>query len=162
MSNIVKVGMADLNVALAPDRLRTSGLGSCVGLTLFDPTSKVAGLAHVMLPSSELSKQGELNEAKYADTAIPLLIQKMKELGANPRKLQSKMAGGAQMFVFQSTNDSMRIGPRNVEACKEMLQKFNIPLLAEDTGGNCGRTIEFITESGILNIRTVNQGVKEV
>ncbi|WP_025027636.1 chemotaxis protein CheD [Caldalkalibacillus mannanilyticus] len=162
MSNIIKVGMADLNVALAPDRLRTSGLGSCVGLTLFDPTSKVAGLAHVMLPSSELSKQGELNEAKYADTAIPLLIQKMKELGANTRKLQSKMAGGAQMFVFQSTNDSMRIGPRNVEACKEMLQKFNIPLLAEDTGGNCGRTIEFITESGLLNIRTVNQGVKEV
>jgi len=162
MSNLVKVGMADLNVAKAPDRLRTSGLGSCVGVTLYDPVSKIAGLAHVMLPSSELAKQGDLNEAKYADTAIPLLINKMKELGADPKKFQSKMAGGAQMFVFQTTNDSMRIGPRNVEACKEMLQKYKIPILAEDTGGSCGRTIEFIVDTGILSIRTVNQGVKEV
>jgi chemotaxis protein CheD len=162
MSNIIKVGMADLNVAVAPDRLRTYGLGSCVGVVLYDPLKKIAGLAHVMLPTSDLAKQGDLNEAKYADTAIPLLVEKMEELGGDRRRFQSKMAGGAQMFMFQTTNDSMRIGPRNVDACKAILEMFKVPVLAEDTGGNCGRTIELDTMTGILNIRTVNQGTKEV
>jgi chemotaxis protein CheD len=162
MSDVIKVGMADLNIAVSPGRIRTSGLGSCVGVAIFDPVTKIAGLAHVMLPSSELAKQDQVNEAKYADTAIPLLLTLMKKQGGDVRHFQAKLAGGAQMFVFRSSSDAMRIGPRNVEACKEQLSRFGVPILAEDTGGNCGRTIELDAQSGILNIRTVNQGTKEV
>ncbi|AMA72691.1 MULTISPECIES: chemotaxis protein CheD [Aneurinibacillus] len=159
--NIIKVGMADLNVAKSPDRIRTTGLGSCVGVVLFDGQNKIGGMAHIMLPDSSLSK-GPLNVAKYADTAIPKLIEDMERAGANRRKLVAKLAGGAQMFAFSVASDTMRIGPRNVEACKQVLHEARIPIVAEDTGGNCGRTIELDSYTGILNVRTVNQGVKEL
>ncbi len=159
---IIKIGMADLGVAKPPDRLRTTGLGSCVGVVLYDEARKIAGMAHVMLPDSSLGKSSELNIGKYADTAIPELIRQMERAGASPRSLIAKLAGGAQMFSFLSGSDTMRIGPRNVEACKAMLEQARIPIVAEDTGGNCGRTIEMDSVTGILLIRTVNQGVKEV
>lgn len=159
---IIKIGMADLGVAKPPSRLRTTGLGSCVGVVLYDHVQKVAGMAHVMLPESSMAKGGEVSVGKYADTAIPHLIQLMQKEGACTRHMIAKMAGGAQMFAFLGSNDTMRIGPRNVEACKQALQAAQIKIVAEDTGGNCGRTIEFDTTSGVLHIRTVNQGVKEV
>jgi chemotaxis protein CheD len=159
--NIIKVGMADMNVAESPERIRTTGLGSCVGVTLFDETIKVGGMAHVMLPSSSLSK-GQINEAKYADTAIPKLLSDMEKRGASRRRIVAKMAGGAQMFSFSSASDIMRIGPRNVDACKEALKKAGIVLVVEETGGNWGRTIEMDCATGVLVIRTVNQGVKEI
>ncbi len=160
--NLIKIGMADLNVTINSGVLRTSGLGSCVGLTLYDPLKKVAGMAHVMLPSSEIAREGQLNKAKYADTAIPEMIERMKALGANPLRLQAKMAGGAQMFTFALNSDTMRVGPRNVESCKAILDSLSIPLLAEDTGGNYGRTIEFNSADGVLFIRSVQYGVKEI
>ncbi len=159
---IIKIGMADLGATKQPNRLRTTGLGSCVGVVLYDETKKVAGMAHVMLPDSSLAKGSEINIAKYADTAIPQLIKEMEALGASTRNMVAKLAGGAQMFSFLSGNDTMRIGPRNVEACKLALEQVHIRIVAEDTGGNCGRTIEMDALTGILQIRTVNQGVKEV
>lgn len=162
MNNVVKVGMADLNIVSAPNSIRTSGLGSCVGVCLYDPIHHIAGLAHVMLPSSDLAKQGQMNVAKYADTAIPALIKLLQERGGRVSNFQAKLAGGAQMFVFKSTSDVMRIGSRNVEACKLQLHAYRIPIIAEDTGGNCGRTIEMFALDGLLHIRTVNQGTKKV
>lgn len=132
--SIIKVGMADLNVTSNPNSIRTTGLGSCVGLTLYDPHLKLAGMAHVMLPSSDIAREGQLNIAKYADTALPELFERMLKLGAERRRLIAKMAGGAQMFAFAGSGDTMRIGPRNVESCKEMLVDLGIPLIAEDTG----------------------------
>jgi chemotaxis protein CheD len=162
VDNIVKVGMADLKVTLGKDDvLKTTGLGSCVGLTLYDPVAKVAGMAHVMLPSSEIARDSNLNIAKYADTAIPEMIRQMSELGAAQSRLIAKMAGGAQMFAFSTGSDTMRIGPRNVEICKEMMQDLRIPIHAEDTGANYGRTIEFYCSTGILLVRSVQQGVKQ-
>lgn len=160
--HIVKVGMADLNVIRGQGLIRTTGLGSCVGVTLFDPMLKVAGLAHVMLPSSEIAREGALNLAKYADTALPELVRRLSELGVTKSRLIAKMAGGSQMFTFAGKGDSMRIGPRNVESCKAMLNELGIPLVAEDTGGNYGRTIELDCESGILFIRSVQMGIKEL
>ncbi|GIO41838.1 MULTISPECIES: chemotaxis protein CheD [Paenibacillus] len=159
---IVKVGMADLNVAHTEGLIRTTGLGSCVGVTLFDPKLKVAGLAHVMLPSSEIAREGALNIAKYADTAVPELVRRMNELGVVTSRLVAKMAGGSQMFAFSGSGDSMRIGPRNVESCKLALSELGIPLIAEDTGGNYGRTIELDCVTGILFIRSVQMGIKEL
>jgi chemotaxis protein CheD len=162
LDNFVKVAMADLKVVHLTGILKTTGLGSCVGITLYDAKAKVAGMAHVMLPSSEIAKEGTLNIAKYADTAIPHMIEKMKVFGANITRLEAKMAGGAQMFAFSSQSDTMRIGPRNSECCKEMLNKFAIPLKGEDTGGNYGRTIEFNCETGMLLIRSIQYGIKEL
>ncbi|WP_281887595.1 chemotaxis protein CheD [Paenibacillus sp. YYML68] len=160
--NLIKVGMADLNVVSKTGVLKTTGLGSCVGLTLYDAKVKVAGMAHIMLPSSDIAKEGSLNVAKYADTAIPEMIRRMESLGAVLRRLEAKLAGGAQMFAFGSQSDTMRIGPRNVEASKEILARLSIPLLAEDTGANYGRTIEFDCETGKLSIRSVQNGLKEL
>lgn len=160
--NVVKVGMADLNIATDGEVLRTTGLGSCVGLTLFDPVTKVAGMAHVMLPSSDIARDTAFNVAKYADTAIPELINRMTTAGACTRRLVAKMAGGAQMFAFSGQSDSMRIGPRNVESCTEMMIRYSIPVFAQDTGGNYGRTIEIDSSNGILTIKSVQLGIKEI
>lgn len=159
---IVKVGIADMNIAKAPDKIRTSGLGSCVGVVLYDDRSTTVGMVHVMLPDSSLGRTEVVNIAKFADTGIPAMVEQLKIVGIQPFKLKAKIAGGAQMFQFSSTKDTMRIGPRNVEAVKEYLKKYSIPIIAEDTGGNSGRTIEFDPITKLLNIRTVNQGVRDI
>ncbi|MFD0711295.1 chemotaxis protein CheD [Paenibacillus sp. GCM10027626] len=159
---LVKVGMADLNIASGGAVLKTTGLGSCVGLALFDEQNHIAGLAHVMLPTSGIARDSTFNIAKYADTAIPDLIGKMVEAGANQKKMIAKMAGGAQMFAFSAQSDAMRIGPRNVESCKQILSLYEIPVFGEDTGGSYGRTVEFDSLSGVLVIRSVQFGVKEI
>lgn len=159
---LIKVGMADLNIAECGAILKTTGLGSCVGLTLYDSILRLGGMAHIMLPSSEIAREGQLNLAKYADTAVPELLQRMMDKGAVKQRLVAKMAGGAQMFAFMGATDTMRIGPRNVEATKLALEMLSIPLLAEDTGGNYGRTVELNSQTGIFNIRSVQLGVKEI
>ncbi|GGA39550.1 chemotaxis protein CheD [Paenibacillus physcomitrellae] len=159
---VVKVGMAEMGTVCSHGLIRTTGLGSCVGLTLFDPEMHLAGMAHVMLPSSDIAKEGSLNLAKYADTAIPALYQQLLQMGASARRLVAKMAGGSQMFAFAGGSDTMRIGPRNVESCKVCLNELGIPLLGEDTGGNFGRTIELDCQTGILFIRSVQMGIKEL
>lgn len=161
MSTMIKVGMADLKVAEFPDGLTTLGLGSCVGICLYDPISKVAGMAHIMLPSSKAIRKNE-NVAKFADTAIDELVLQMKSKGAVQSKLVAKIAGGAQMFAFSSANDSMKIGERNAEAVRSILKTMNIPIKADETGGNFGRTIEFFSENGKLIIKTAGKGVKEI
>lgn len=161
MSEMVKVGMADLKVVKHPGALTTLGLGSCIGICLYDPSSKVIGMAHIMLPSS-LTIKNNSNVAKFADTAVVKLIDDMKQQGANVRKLVGKIAGGSQMFKFSSGNDMMKIGQRNAEAVRELLSERNIPILVDDTGGNFGRTIEFFSESGMLRIKTIGHGIKEV
>lgn len=162
MQNIIKVGMADLKVVKEPDILTTLGLGSCVGIALFDRNKKIAGLAHIMLPCSSQIKNNS-NRAKFADTGINMLIEEMVKQGANESKLTAKIAGGSQMFSFGSNgSDLMKIGYRNTIATKEMLGKLNIPLLAEDTGGNYGRTIEFYAVNGDLLVKTIGYGIKTI
>lgn len=160
MANIIKVGMTDLKVARSPDVLQTCGLGSCIGICLWDSLTKIGGLAHIMLPSSTQCKPG--NPAKFADTAIPLLIEEMRKQGADKSRLTAKIAGGAQMFAFYSSNDIMKIGERNAEAVKKGLETVRIRIIAEDTGGNFGRTIELYTENGSLYVRTLNLGEKYI
>lgn len=159
---IIKVGIADLNIVKTPDIIRTTGLGSCVGVVIYDQTREIAGLAHVMLPDSSLAKSGVLNIAKYADTAVKDLVAKLIRHGARIHFLKAKIAGGAQMFQFSGGNDTMRIGPRNVEAVKLELAALSIAIVAEDVGGSSGRTIEFNPQTCILHIRTVNKGIQEL
>lgn len=157
---VIKVGIADINIVKAPDTIRTSGLGSCVGAVIYDLPKQMAGLAHVMLPDSALAKESNKNVYKYADTALMHLVESLLENGARKYALKAKIAGGAQMFQFAANSDTMRIGPRNIKAVQNVLQSYQIPIISSDVGGNSGRTIEFNPMTGDLNIRTINK--KEV
>ena len=159
MGEMKKVGMADLQVCKSPDALTTLGLGSCVGVALYDPVNKVAGLLHLMLPDSTQIRNNE-NLAKFADTGIKELISRMTDLGAQKSRIVAKIAGGAQMFAMKSSNDMLRVGERNVEATKDNLRKYNIRLLVEDTGLNYGRTVEFYAETGAFVIKSVGKELK--
>ncbi|MDP4127900.1 MAG: chemotaxis protein CheD [Bacillota bacterium] len=160
MSNVISVGMADFKTAKAPDILLTAGLGSCIGICVHDPYLKVGGMAHIMLPTANGSLGG--NPAKYADTAIDLLLKEIHAMGANRSRLRAKMAGGAQMFSFPGKPPVLKIGERNAEAVEHQLKKNGIPLLIADVGGSFGRTIHFDVGTGQLHIRTINQGEKVI
>lgn len=157
----VKVGMADYKTTKFPNTLITLGLGSCVGVTIYDRTTKISGLAHVMLPSS-LEIKNNSNKAKFADTAIDEMLKDMIAMGVNKRNLIAKIAGGAQMFKFSSQSDILRVGDRNTEACKKKLKEIGIRIVSEDIGGNFGRTIELDSENGCLMIKTIGNGVKTI
>lgn len=161
MGEIVKVGMADLNVCVSPDGITTLGLGSCVGIALRDPVTKIGGLAHVMLPDSTAIRNNS-NIPKFADTGIEELVRKVVAKGASRTRLVAKIAGGAQMFAFQSKSDMVRVGERNVEACKKKLSEMRIPILAEDTGDSYGRTVIFYPETGDFIIRAVGKPEKVI
>lgn len=150
----VKVKMADLQVARRPDIIYTSGLGSCVGIALYDPMTGCGGMAHIMLPSYREGK-GK-NREKYADTALEILLDKMARNGVRRASLVAKIAGGAQMFSFPGGGSShLKIGARNTQRVKELLKQEKIPLRGEDTGKNYGRTMELHTLNGIVLIKTV-------
>ncbi len=156
---MVRVGMADLNICFAPEAITTLGLGSCVGVVLYDSILKMGGMVHIMLPDSTKIIHNE-NKYKFADTGIQALLDLMVKQGANKNNITAKIAGGAQMFGFQSTSDLLRVGEKNIEATKLQLNKLKIPILAEDTGENYGRTIEFYPETGQLLVKSVGKPLK--
>src|SRR5690625_947317 len=153
IDSLVKVGIADLNIVKGPNKIRTSGLGSCVGIVIFNKRKEIAGLAHIMLPDSSLAKQHDFNRYKYADTAIDILVHKLMENHVSLYGMKAKIAGGAQMFQHHAATDVMRIGPRNIEAVTAQLKKHRIPIVASDVGGDRGRTIEFDPITSKLKIR---------
>ncbi len=162
MGDVIKVGMADLKVCRYPDSLTTLGLGSCVGIALYDNRTKVTGLAHIMLPDSKSIKNNS-NIAKFADTGIDETIRLMEELGAAKNRLVAKIAGGANMFQFANeTNKALRVGDNNVAAVKKKLAELKIPLLAEDTGLNYGRTVIINSEDGMFTIKSVGKPIKVI
>lgn len=161
MGTVIKVGMADLKVSKAPYILTTLGLGSCIGLTLYDPGSKIGGLVHYMLPDSTKLKNNN-NIAKFGDTGIQELLRQMIAAGASQRRLVAKIAGGAKMFEVSGLSTVGNVGERNTEQAKLMLQRFRIPLVAQDTGLNFGRTVELNCMNGDYVIKAVGKPVKTI
>lgn len=154
----IKVGIADLNLVHPPGTIITIGLGSCIGIALYDKTLKVAGLAHIMLPDSTQFKN-VTQPLKFADLAVPILLKKMEERGCRKSSIVAKIAGGASMFNFTDKNMVSDIGNRNAISVRDALMKEKIPLLAEDVGGNKGRTMILDSEDGTVTIRIVGQGI---
>lgn len=152
----VKVGMADMNVCCSPDSIITLGLGSCVGAVLYDPTTKICGMVHVMLPDSKTITNNS-NVAKFADTGVEALLDMVLKKGAKKERLVAKIAGGAQMFSVNKDSPMLRVGERNVAAVKEKLKQLGIRLVAEDTGKNYGRTVIFYPETGEYLIRAIGK-----
>lgn len=157
----IKVGMADLNICRSPDMITTLGLGSCIGIALYDPITKIGGLAHIMLPDST-QMRNNANIAKFADTGIEELVKKMVTKGANKARIVAKIAGGAKMFELSGLSEIGNVGLRNAEASKKKLREMGIRLLAEDTGLNYGRTVELYTESGEFRIKSVGKTIKSI
>ncbi len=159
--NELKVGIGDLNVTIPPGKIITLGLGSCVGIALYDSINKIAGLAHIMLPNST-GFANQSNPLKFADKAIPSLVDSMIKKGANKKFLKAKIAGGASMFSFGDKSSIADIGKRNAISVKEILSEMSIPILSEDLGGNSGRTMIIEALDGKVYIRTVGKGMKEL
>ncbi len=157
----IKVGMADMNVCMAPDSIITLGLGSCVGVVIWDKEKKVCGMVHVMLPDSTAISQNS-NRAKFADTGIEDLLKKVVAMGARKERLVAKIAGGAQMFSVNTNSPSLRVGERNVEAVKKTLNRLGIRIVAEDCGANYGRTVMFYPETGEYKIKAIGKEIKSI
>ncbi len=155
--SVITIGISDQNVAKGEDVLVTYALGSCVGICLYDPIVKVAGLSHIMLPTNTgvTDPKGQM---RFADTAIPMLIRRMESLGASKPRLKAKIAGGAQMFPAVTNASIANIGQRNVAAVKAVLAQLRIPILAEDTGKDYGRTQHFYAKDGVMRITSAKKG----
>jgi len=167
LDEVLNVGVAELKVTDGSSVLASFGLGSCIAVAMYDPLRKVAGLAHVMLPDSRGKEPPDGARGKFADIAVPVLVEELVRLGARKNGLRCKIAGGAQMFEIPGASrkeSSLAVGPtahigaRNIQAVKEEVQKLKIPLVAEDTGGNYGRTVRFNPSTGEVEVSSINHG----
>lgn len=161
MSELIKVGMADSKICYAPDGLITLGLGSCIGIAIRDTKKQIGGLVHIMLPdSSKISQNSNVN--KFADTGITCMVEEMIKCGARKENMVAKLAGGAQMFMFMESVNVTKIGDRNLEASREVLERLGIPILATDCGGDYGRTVKFYPKSGSFVISAMGKDVNVI
>ena len=151
---IFNIGIAEHKIAKSPDRITTLGLGSCVGVVLYDAISTIGGMVHIMLPSAPCGC-AHVNKSKFADTAITELICRMTHAGARQSNLTAKLAGGAYMFndIYDS---GINVGLKNIAMCREILRENAIPVVGEDVGGTSGRSIDFCCASSLLQVRTIS------
>jgi len=134
--------------------LVTLGLGSCVAIMLHDADACAGAMAHILLPSKSLARDAT-NPAKFPETAVPLLVEQLSALGAEPRRLIAKLAGGASMFAQLMTPGSVQMGERNLVACRDVLRRAGIPVVREAVGGGAGRSVRFSVADGRVEIRSV-------
>ena len=151
------VRISHFAVARGSGRLVTIGLGSCVAIALHDGRFRVAGLAHVLLPDPSVARDAS-NPARFASTAVPLLLDEMRKMGARGA-LVAKIAGGAALFgTMLSVGKSGQMGQRNIAAAKAALAAAGIPLVGEETGGAAGRSVTLDVNSGSMTVRSVRGG----
>ena len=150
--SIVKV--ADWAAQRGDHVLVTLGLGSCVAIMLHDPAVGAGAMAHVLLPSRSLARDAT-NPAKFPDSAVPFLIDRLRALGADPRRLVAKLAGGASMFAQLMTPGSLQMGERNIAAARNALREAAIPVAGAAVGGTAGRSVRFYVADGRVEIRSV-------
>jgi chemotaxis protein CheD len=155
---LITVGIADMRVSRAPDILRTI-LGSCVGICLYDNRFKIGGMSHIMLP---VHKENSSSHKKYADTAIPILIEELVKAGADANSLTAKIVGGAKMFNITPNSIMGEIGNNNADKVRSVLKSLRIDIVSEDIGGNYGRTIDYYLETGDVRIRSMSKTEKVI
>ena len=156
----IVVNIADFAVASGPSVLVTAGLGSCVAVALHDPATGIAGLAHVLLPSAGFGPPS-IHPAKYADTGVALLAEELRRRGAAQNRLVAKLAGGARMFAVLLPA-GINMGQRNIDATRKALYKLNIPVVAEDVGGEYGRSVRIVAATGVMTVHSLAGGDREL
>jgi chemotaxis protein CheD len=152
-----RVGISEFQVARAPGILVSYGLGSCLGIVLYDSRRQLGGLAHTLLPGDRPGMR-EIRPAKYVEGAIRLMVEELLMGGSELAHLTAKLAGGANMFQALNPAADDGIGVRNIKAGRQVLARFGIPLVAEDVGGHHGRTIELDLATGLLRVRSLRVG----
>lgn len=157
----VRVGIAESAVVFSPDKIVTLGLGSCIGIALYDREKKIAGLVHIMLPDSKQFRN-ITNPLKYADLGIEELLKKMISLGCKKNQIVAKIAGGASMFKFSDKKINSDVGQRNALAVIEKIKSLSIPLISEDIGGSKGRSMTVESEDGTVIINVIGSEVKRI
>ena len=156
---IVKV--ADWAAERGDGVIVTLGLGSCVAIMLHDPQMKAGAMVHVLLPSRSLAHDTS-NLAKFPESAVPLLVERLKALGAEPRRIVAKLAGGASMFSQLMTPGTIQMGERNIVASRNALRAASIPIVKEAVGGERGRSIRFHVKDGRVEIRSVGANAEVI
>jgi chemotaxis protein CheD len=156
------VGISDRRVARSPDIISTYALGSCIGVALYDPTTHIGGLAHIMLPDSAIAGGEPVDRKRFADTAVPDMVREMSARGADMTRVTAKLAGGANMFNISGDTPIASIGSRNLAGVKRALSDIGIRVVAEDTGHNYGRTLHFDLATGSLNVQSLGKSNKEI
>ena len=154
----IRVKVADWAVAQGKQTIATIGLGSCVAIVLHDAAASVGGLAHILLPDASLSRDHD-NLAKFPDTAVPLLVAEMRRLGARG-PFKAKLVGGASMFGQLLPAGGINMGERNVVSTRRALEAAGIPVVADDTGGDYGRSVYLDVATGRVLVRSLRRGDK--
>jgi chemotaxis protein CheD len=158
---LVEVQMGKAEVAVAPQRLITRGLGSCLGITLWDPVKKIGGMVHPMLPDFERAKT-KTNPSRFVNSGISSLIAELEKRGCRKERLEVKMFGGAHMFSFINTDSVLNVGQKNLEMAHQVFRELGMKILGEDVCGTFGRTVELNCDTGKVLIKTVSWGEKEI
>ena len=157
----IVVGMGELQVSVDPHAVLTClGLGSCIGFAAYDPIVKVAGMAHIVLPDSG-GKTGVV-AGKFADTALPFLLEEMGKLGASKGRMLVKISGGAQMSLAAGSSGIFKTGERNLEATRIAVTKIGLRIAAANVGGHSGRTLRLYVESGRVTVTTAGTEIKDL
>jgi chemotaxis protein CheD len=153
----LRVKVADFAVGRDGDTvIATVGLGSCVAIALYDPATRVGGLAHVLLPSEHMTRD-RTNRAKFPSAAVPLLLAERKGLGCDGA-VGARLVGGASMFSSLLPTGGVNIGERNVAASRAALALAGVPVLAEDVGGDYGRSVYFHLADGRIEVHSLKAG----
>lgn len=152
----VLVGIGEYRVASPPARVVTRGLGSCVGVTIYNSAGRIGGLAHVMLPSSK-DFRSFTNPYKFADLAVQALYDEVRRSAAS-QVLQAKLVGGAKMFSYRNESAGFDIGTRNVDEVRGILARLGVRIAGEEIGGSWGRTAILDVASGQVLVKTVGKG----
>jgi chemotaxis protein CheD len=153
----VRVKVADYAVLRGGHVISTIGLGSCVAIALYDRDTQIGALAHILLPSQAMSRETS-NPAKFPETIVPLMLEQMRELGTRNARVVAKIVGGASMFGQLVNNSGINVGERNLLATREALAAAGVPIIAEDTGLDYGRSVYFHLADGRLEVRSLRKG----
>jgi chemotaxis protein CheD len=160
-STLIEVQMGKMELAQAPDRLVTRGLGSCLGITFYCPVKKTGAMVHPMLPDIDKSKI-KSNSSRFVNSAIVLALEELDKRGCPRASIEIKMFGGAHMFSFINADSALNVGQKNIEMAHAVLKDLNIKILAEEVGGTFGRTVELDMETGKVLVKTASWGEKIV
>jgi chemotaxis protein CheD len=153
----LRVKVADFAVGRNGDTvIATVGLGSCVAIALYDPATRVGALAHVLLPTESMARN-TTNRAKFPGAAVPMLLAEMQGLGCNSG-VAARLVGGASMFASLLPTGGVNIGERNVAASRAALAAAGVPVLAEDVGGDYGRSVYFHLADGRIEVHSLKAG----
>jgi chemotaxis protein CheD len=152
------VKVADYAVRRGAHTIATIGLGSCVAIALYDRDTRIGALAHILLPNQSMSRE-TTNPAKFPETVVPLMLEEMRQLGASDAaRISAKIVGGASMFGQLVSGSGINVGERNVSATRDVLAAAGIPIVAEDTGLDYGRSVYFHLADGRLEVRSLKKG----